>query len=61
MAKKFYNPSAKSRKYANDLKAGYDTSTGQILSGPKYGFRIGYLAARSDNAKAYKAKMAKNK
>lgn len=61
MAKKIYNPSSKSRKYANDLRSGYDTFTGQILSGPKYGFRMGYLTARSDNAKAYKAKMAKKK
>ena len=50
-----YNPAEKSEKYASDLKYGVDTVRGNELSDTQAAWRSGYLKARKDNAKAYKA------
>lgn len=51
-----YNPAEKSRKYAQDLSYGFDVVNGKKLTNTKKAWRSGYLQARKDNAKAYKAK-----
>ena len=50
------NPAEKGARYAKQLKAGKVEETGKDLSSCERSFRIGYLTARSDNAKAYKSK-----
>lgn len=50
------NPSEKGKRYARQLKSGKVQETGKTLSNTDRAFRIGYLTARSDNAKAYKSK-----
>lgn len=50
-----YNPAEKSRKYASDLHYGVDTVRGNDLTDTQLAWRSGYLKARKDNAKAYKA------
>ena len=50
------NPSEKGKRYARQLKSGKVQETGKKLSNTDKAFRIGYLTARSDNAKAYKSK-----
>lgn len=52
-----YNPSEKSQKYAYDLRVGVDSVSGKKLTTAKKAWRSGYLQARKDNAKAYKAKV----
>lgn len=64
------NPSEKSRKYGDELKNGVkQTNDGHLkldrngkpirLSATERAHRVGYLSARSDNAKAFKAKQKK--
>lgn len=50
------NPAEKGARYAKQLKAGKVEETGKNLGCCDRSFRIGYLTARSDNAKAYKSK-----
>lgn len=50
-----YNPAEKSQKYASDLKYGVDTNNGKTLTKTQSAWRSGYLKARKDNAKAFKA------
>lgn len=49
------NPAEKGKRYARQLKHGYVQETGVVLTPTGKSFRIGYLTARSDNAKAYKS------
>ena len=62
------NPSEKSKKYASELKTGHRyTNKGEYkvdkdgvvlnLDCCSASYRMGYLAARKDNAKVYNAKM----
>lgn len=64
------NPAEKGRKYAAELKAGiHATNDGKVkknkagkrirLSDTQKAYRSGYLTARKDNAKCYKAKKRK--
>ena len=66
------NPSEKGAKFAKELKTGKKrTNAGSFkldknkkginLNAKERAYRAGYLDARSDNAKAYKAKKAKKK
>lgn len=66
------NPSEKGGKYARELKSGIrTTNAGEVkfdekgkqleLSYAQKSYRAGYLAARKDNAKAYKASIKKKK
>ena len=66
------NPAEKGRKYAAELKRGvHGTNDGQVkrnrqgkairLSDTQKAYRSGYLAARSDSAKAYKSNCKKRK
>jgi len=48
------NPAEKGRKAAYELKYGANAFTGEALNKSQRSYRSGYLAARSDNAKAYK-------
>lgn len=61
------NPSEKGRKFADELKNGVkQTNTGHLkmgkdskpirLTDTEKAYRSGYLSARKDSAKAYKAK-----
>lgn len=54
------NPSEKAKRYARQLRKGIVQETGEKLDTFQIGFRVGYLKARSDNAKAYNARK-KNK
>ena len=56
-----FNPSEKSQKYAYDLHIGIDSVSGEKLTTAKKAWRSGYLQARKDNAKAYKAKKFKSR
>jgi len=47
------NPAEKGRKAAWELKNGCNAFTSEVLSKTQRSYRSGYLAARSDNAKAY--------
>lgn len=49
------NPAEKGKRYARQLKSGVIQETGVVLTPTGKSFRIGYLTARSDNAKAYKS------
>ena len=49
------NPSEKGKRYARQLKSGKVQETGKKLSNTDRAFRIGYLTARKDNAKAWKS------
>ena len=64
------NPAEKSRKYARELRTGTRiTNDGTPkksklgvplkLSPEGFGYRIGYINSRADNAKAFKAKRSK--
>jgi len=53
------NPSQRGRKYAKDLSLGRDSITGKPLRDTQKAHRSGYLKARADNAKAWKAARAK--
>ena len=59
--KTLYNPSEKAQKYALELKAREDMMTGEILNSKQASYRMGYLNARRDNARAYKHNKKKNK
>ena len=50
------NPSERGRKYAKELHTGVDAFTGEVLSPRRKAFRSGYLKARRDSARAFKAK-----
>lgn len=65
------NPSDKARKYASELKSKQKlTYSGEVkkdkngkkikLNKASASYRIGYLQARSDNAKAFKSKLKNN-
>ena len=67
----FANPSDKARKYASELKSKQKlTYLGEVkkdkngkkikLNKASASYRIGYLQARSDNAKAFKSKLKNN-
>ena len=51
---KFESPSSKSKRYARELKAKKKTG-GQKLTKSTACYRMGYLNARRDRSKAYKA------
>lgn len=66
------DPAEKSMKYAIELKQGLHSTNDHILKRDKKGrairlsdtqkaWRAGYLAARKDNAKAYKSNLNKKK
>ena len=50
------NPAERGRKYAKELHTGVDVYTGEALSPRRKAFRSGYLKARRDSARAFKAK-----
>ena len=54
----FLNPSEKGKRFARQLKSGKDQK-GNTLSDTAKAWRSGYLAARQDSAKAYKASLKK--
>lgn len=67
----FANPSDKARKYASELKSKQKlTYSGEVkkdkngkkikLNKASASYRIGYLQARSDNAKVFKSKLKNN-
>lgn len=47
------NPAEKGKRYARQLKSGKVAETGKKLGCCDKAYRAGYLAARSDSAKAY--------
>ena len=53
------NPDQRGRKYAVELKRGVDVYTEKPLRNTQKSYRSGYLKARSDSAKAWKARKAK--
>ena len=53
------NPSEKAKRFSRQLRTGVVSETGKNLTETDKAFRIGYLSARSDNAKAYKANKKK--
>ena len=53
-SKKLYNPSERAEKYALELSVKEDMLTGELLTKSQAAYRMGYLNARRDNAKAYK-------
>ena len=53
------NPSQRGRKYALELKNGRELYTNKPLRDTQKAHRSGYLKARSDNTKAWKANKAK--
>ncbi len=55
------NPAEKAKRFARQMKNGKITETGQPLDCCGLAFRAGYLQARQDNAKAYKAACTKSK
>ena len=55
------DPSEKGKRFARQLKNGRVTETGKKLSNTDKAFRIGYLTARSDNAKAFKCNQRKKR
>ncbi len=66
------NPAEKSRKYSAELKAGIRATNNHEVKRDKNGkkltltksqraWRVGYITARKDNAKAYKSNLNKKK
>ena len=55
------NPSEKAKRFARQLKSNKIQETGETLSKTDRAFRIGYLTSRSDNAKAFKSRLAKKR
>ena len=53
------NPAQRGRKYAKELSTGREMYTNKPLRDTQKAHRSGYLKARADNAKAYKAAKAK--
>lgn len=51
------NPAEKAKRFARQMKNGYISETGEVLTKEDKAFRAGYLAARSDSAKAYNSNM----
>lgn len=49
------NPAEKGKRFSRQLKSGKGFN-GEKLTASQRAFRSGYLAARSDSAKAYKSK-----
>lgn len=47
------NPNEKAKRYARQLKIGKVRETGKKLSTNDMAFRVGYLSAQHDNAKAF--------
>ena len=47
------DPAEKAKRYTRQLNKGLVTETGKKLSPTDKAFRIGYLAARNDSAKAF--------
>ena len=47
------NPNEKAKRYARQLKVGKVRETGKKLSNSDRAFRVGYISAQHDNAKAY--------
>lgn len=60
-SKTLYNPAEKAGKYAFELRYKEDIMTGEILTKSQASYRMGYLNARKDNAKAYKHNKRKGK
>ena len=50
------NPDEKAKRYSRQLKSGVVRETGERLTATDKAYRVGYLDARSDNAKAFKSK-----
>lgn len=50
------NPAEKGKRFARQMKNGFVSETGEVLKKEGYAYRAGYLQARNDNAKAYKAR-----
>lgn len=46
-------PDEKAKRYTKQLKAGRIRETGKELTSNQKAYRVGYLASRNDNAKAY--------
>lgn len=59
--KTWYSPKEKFKKYGNDLNAGIDTHSNQVLSDAGAGFRIGYRTALAEQAKLHNLKSGKNR
>jgi len=68
--KRFLNPAQKGKKFANELRWGRKLTNDNefktnkngdyvALSNVERAYRSGYLASRSDNARAYKASQRK--
>ena len=55
------NPSEKAKRYARQLKNGVVQETNKKLTPTDKAYRIGYLSARSDNAKAYNSNKKKGR
>lgn len=55
------NPAEKGEKYAYEMKHGYNASTGASLNHQQRAYRAGYLDARKDSAKCWKAQQKKKK
>lgn len=53
------NPAEKAERFAGQLKTGKVKETGKKLTNVDRAYRCGYLDARSDNAKAFKAKRSR--
>lgn len=49
------NPAEKAKRYARQMKSGIVRETGKKLSATDRAYRAGYLAARTDSAKAFNA------
>lgn len=58
-SKHLLNPAQKGRKYAKELSGKKDVYSGEKLKNTQMAYRSGYLKARSDAAKAYKASQKK--
>ena len=55
------NPAEKAKRFVHQLKNGRVAETNKALTPTDRAYRIGYLSARSDNAKAYKSNLRKGK
>ncbi len=58
----FYEPpSEKARRYANELKNGANSLTGEVLNHGTASYRIGYLKSRKQQSAARRAYAQKHK
>ena len=55
------NPAEKAKRYAVQLKCGFVNETGQKLSSTDTAWRLGYLQARKDEARAFKSNQKKKR